>query len=222
MRRQLRELLGSTFDPVRPTPAAFSFVCATLGIALTTESIRAETFARPFAAPSFTTTSITSYERRQKPAECTSPECAQRKLTAAATVRLRGEFGKFSGSVMSWGPDSLAGFRPDFDWNDPVPPAPIGWSQVERVDRRVNNAGRGALIGGIVGSMLGALIAAVGASAAPTTVFAPSNQDYTAESIACVAAGGLLGAITGAAIGSTSSRWVLIYQRPIAPANGPR
>ncbi len=222
MRSRLRDLLGSMFDPVFPSSAARSIAFVAFGIALTTESLRAETIARPFAAPSFTTTSITSYERRQKPAECTSPECAQRKLTAEATVRLRGEFGKFTGSVTSWGPDSLAGFRPDFDWNDPAPAGSVGWTQVERVDRRVSNAGRGAVIGGVIGSMLGALIAAVGASAAPTTVFGSSNQDYTAESIACVAAGGLLGAITGAAIGSTSSRWVLVYQRPLGSADAPR
>lgn len=222
MRSQLHARVGLTCGPVFPAPVILCLVCATLVLAFAAGAARADLPARPFAAPSFVTSSVTSYERRPKPAECTSPECAQRKLTAEATVRVRGGFGKFTGSVASWGPDSLAGFRPDFDWDEPAPAVPVGWSQVERVERRVSNAGRGAVLGGAIGSMLGALVAAVGASAAPTTVFGSSNRDYTAESIACVAAGGLLGATAGVAIGSTSSRWVLVYQRPLASADGPR
>ena len=223
MRPQLRELLGSTFDPVFPTPAVLSAVCAALGIALTMDSVRAEASARPFAAPSLVTSSISSYVGTHNPPICSSPECVQRKLTAQATVRLRGEFGRFTGMVACWGPDSIAGFSPDPDWADDVPAVPVGWSQVERVDRRVSNAGRGAMFGGFVGVLMGALIAAVGSSVASSSVLGGSSgESYTTETVAIVAASGLLGAITGAAIGSTSSRWVLVYQRPLGSADAPR
>jgi hypothetical protein len=147
---------------------------------------------------------------------CQSLECVRRHVDAWTTVRLAGEFGRFTGHVARWDADSLAGFEVDPDWGGSAPVAPIGWSQISGVDKRVNNSGRGAIIGAISLGAVTALFAATVASAAHTSVFGLNpDAQHEVDKAALTGAliGGALGAGVGAAIGAGSIRWVVIYRR---------
>jgi hypothetical protein len=168
-----------------------------------------------FRAPSFATSTLTPSTRRDK-APCDQPECVGRKLDALSTVRLTGEFGSFTGRVARWSADSLSGFVSDPDWGGVAPPAPLGWVQVQQVDKRVSNGGRGAVIGGLALGALSALVAVTIEAGTHDSTFPllGDEPDYTRAGLIGGAIGAVVGAGLGAAIGSTSNRWVPIYQRP--------
>ena len=166
-----------------------------------------------FRAPTFTTSSLTAPSGEK--ARCDQPDCVQGRLDARVTVRVQGEFGRFTGRVAQWSADSLAGFRPDPDWGGTPPLAPVSWSQIYRVDQRVSNTVNGAVIGAITCGALGALIAVIGESSTASFWFFTGEQpDYGPAALKGGAIGALIGAGLGAAMGSTSSRWVPIYERP--------
>jgi len=165
--------------------------------------------------PVIATASVVAHDDSQSP-RCRSLECVRGHFNASSTVRLAGEFGRFTGRVTRWDADSLAGFEVDPDWGGSAPAAPIGWSQISGVDKRVSNSGRGAIIGAISLGALTALFAATVASAANTSVFG-FNPDADKEIGQAAPTGGLigcaLGAGIGAGIGASSNRWILIYRR---------
>jgi hypothetical protein len=157
---------------------------------------------------------VQSNESQASP--CQSLECVRRHVDPWTTVRLAGEFGRFTGHVTRWDADSLAGFEVDPDWGGSAPLAPIGWSQISGVDKRVNNCGRGAIIGAISLGALTGLYAATVASAAHASVFgfSPDAQhEVNQAALTGALIGGALGAGVGAAIGAGSIRWVVIYRR---------
>ena len=169
--------------------------------------------ATSFRAPSFVTSTLTAPPGEK--ARCDQPDCVQRHLDGRATVRLAGEFGRFTGRVAHWSADSLSGFRPDPDWGGAAPPTPLGWDQIFQVDQRVSNTANGAVIGALTLGALGALIAATGeAYSASFMWFSGEQPDYGQAALTGGAIGALVGAALGAAIGSTSSHWVLVYERP--------
>jgi len=167
-------------------------------------------------SPSITTASVVSSGESQSPA-CRSPECVRRHVNATATVRLEGQFGRFTGRVTRWDVDSLAAFEVDPDWGGSAPVAPIGWSQISRVDKRVNNSGRGAVIGAITLGAITALLAATAVAARTAPLFPLASPDANHEinqaALSGALIGGVLGAGVGAAIGASSNRWVVLYRR---------
>jgi len=169
--------------------------------------------APDFRAPTFTTSTLTAPSGDQ--ARCNQPDCVQQHLDPRATVRLLGEFGRFTGLVAHWSADSLAGFTPDPDWSGTPPLEPLGWAQIYRVDQRVSNTANGAVIGALTGCALGALVAVMGeTTTAAYSFFSSEGPDYGPAALKGGAIGALIGAGLGAAMGSASSRWVPIYERP--------
>jgi hypothetical protein len=157
---------------------------------------------------------VESNESQSSP--CHSLECVRRHVDPWTTVRLAGEFGRFTGHVTRWDADSLAGFEVDPDWGGSAPVAPLAWSQVSGVDKRVNNSGRGAIVGAFTLGALTALFAATVASAENVTFFGATPDANHAVRQAALKGGligGALGAGVGAAIGAGSIRWMLIYRR---------
>lgn len=162
--------------------------------------------------PSVATASVVSSDESQFPA-CRSLECVRQHMNASATVRLEGEFGRFTGRVTRWDADSLAAFEVDPDWGGSAPVGPIGWSQISRVDKRVNNSGRGAVLGAITLGVVTALLAATAVTASNPWLFAPNAQhEINQAALTGGLIGGLVGAGIGAGIGSTSHRWELVYR----------
>ena len=148
-------------------------------------------------------------------AACRTLECVRRHVDALTTVRLQGEFGRFTGRVTRWDADSLAAFEVDPDWGGAAPVAPIGWSQISRVDQRVSNSGRGAVIGAITLGAIGALFAATVTAASVSVSWGGSdaNQAVGQAALGGALIGGALGAGIGAGFGSSSHHWKLIYLR---------
>ena len=162
-----------------------------------------------------TTTSIMASDEPELPS-CKSLECVRRHVGASSTVRMAGEFGRFTGHVTRWDADSLAGLEVDPDWGGSAPVAPIAWSQISNLDKRVSNSGRGAVIGAITLGGLAALFVAVTVAAANISIFG-LNQNADKEINQAALTGGLiggaLGAGIGAGIGAGSHRWIHIYRR---------
>ena len=183
---------------------------AVLGFALATSSARASTPANEFRARPFTFTTATITGKAPEGApRCTTSDCARRALDAGAVVRLTGEFGSFSGKVASWGADSLSGFRSFPDTTLPSPTSGLGWSQIQRVDQRVGHGGRYAAWGALIGGVLGVAI--------PLVVY--SLQDDTSDVgafpvVGLAFTGSVLGAFTGASIGTGRHEWKYIYEQP--------
>jgi hypothetical protein len=131
-------------------------------------------------------------------------------------VRLTGEFGSFTVRVARWSADSLSGFASDPDWGGTAPLAPLSWVQVLQVEKRVSNAGRGAVIGGLALGALSAVIAVTIEAETHDSRFPllGDEPNYTRAGLIGGAIGAVVGAGLGAAVGSTSNRWVPIYLRP--------
>ncbi len=162
-----------------------------------------------------TSTSIVASDNVELPS-CQSLECVRRHVGASTTVRMAGEFGRFTGRVTRWDVDSLAGLEVDPDWGGSAPVAPIAWSQISNLDKRVSNSGRGAVIGAITLGGLAALFVAVTAAVANISLFDLNrNADKQINQAALTGGliGGALGAGIGAGIGAGSHRWILIYRR---------
>lgn len=189
-------------------------VCPAVLVLLSTASIAAADVQG--LVPTIATASIVKSDDSGS-APCRSPECVRRHVDAWTTVRLAGEFGRFTGHVTRWDADSLAGFEVDPDWGGSAPVAPVGWSQISGVDKRVNNSGRGAVFGAITLGALTALIAATASYASNVSLFG-ANSDAQGEinkaALGGALIGGALGAAIGAGIGAGSNRWILIYRRP--------
>jgi surface antigen len=167
--------------------------------------------------PVVVTSSLVSPDSEASPA-CRTVECACRHVRATSMVRLVGEFGQFRGSVSRWSADSLSGFSADPDWGGATPEGALAWSQVIRVEKRTSDEGRGAIIGAVVLGSITALLAAL--ASAPAAVFTSLGGDHSAAdritgraALGGAVIGGLLGAGVGAAIGSGSHRWELVYVR---------
>lgn len=149
-------------------------------------------------------------------AACRSLECVRQRMHATITLRLDGEFGRFTGHVTRWDADSLAGFEADPDWGGSVPVAAVGWSQISRVEQRKSNSGRGAIIGAVTLGAITALFVATAASLSSFSFFGPSpaaNRQVNQAAWNGALIGGALGAGIGAGIGSGSHRWILVYRR---------
>jgi hypothetical protein len=205
--------MGMTFDNMQGRRGLLLSLTASVLIAVPAYS-RAQS-STPLL-PVIETASLLPRDESQSP-RCRSLECVRRHFDASTTVRLAGEFGRFTGRVTRWDADSLAGFEVDPDWGGNAPVAPIGWSQISNVDKRVSNSGRGAVIGAIALGGLAALFAAavVAASKAPLFPLASPDANHEINQAALKGAliGGVLGAGIGAGIGASSNRWVLIYRR---------
>jgi hypothetical protein len=144
---------------------------------------------------------------------CRSLECVRGRVHASTTVRLAGEFGRFTGHVTRWDADSLTAFEVDPDWGGSAPASPVAWSQISRVDQRVSNSPRAAVFGGITwGITLGGITAVLAA-----TITAAGNPDAHGEinqaALKGALIGGALGAGIGAGINAGSNRWIMIYRR---------
>jgi hypothetical protein len=162
-----------------------------------------------------TSSSIVASDHSELPS-CQSLECVRRHVGASSTVRMAGAFGRFTGRVTRWDADSLAGLEVDPDWGGSAPIAPIAWSQISNLDKRVSNSGRGAVIGAIALGGLTALFAAATASAANISIFGldpDADSEINRAALTGGLIGGALGAGIGAGIGAGSHRWILIYRR---------
>ena len=206
-------------DSIGRTPEARHALLASAALLLTTSLVRA---AVPSIVPGVIEPALAGYSivtRDTTPPPCRTPECVRRHANAASIVRLAGEFGSFTGRVARWDGDSLAGFSADPDWGGTSPAAAVGWSQVERLDKRVSNARRGAVVGALGLGSLTALFAAVVSSLALIELAPFDAHDRRVGGAALVGAaiGGTVGAGLGAAIGSTSNRWEAVYRRPVGP-----
>jgi hypothetical protein len=119
--------------------------------------------------------------------------------------------------VARWDADSLSAFEVDPDWGGSAPVAPIGWSQIARIDKRVNNCGRDAVFGAITLGAFTALVAGIATAATKPalSVFFNPDTEHEINQAALTGAliGGVLGAGIGAGIGASSHRWVLLYRR---------
>src|SRR5260221_12557470 len=165
--------------------------------------------------PIIASASVVNPDDPQSPA-CQSLECVRQRFHASTTVRLEGEFGRFAGRVTRWDADSLAAFEVDPDWGGSAPVAPIGWSQISRVDQRWNDSGRGAVIGAITLGAITALFAATVTAAGNASFFGlnpDANREINQAALTGALIGGALGAGIGAGIGASSHRWNLIYLR---------
>ena len=165
--------------------------------------------------PTIATASIVASDSEQTPA-CASLECVRRHVNASATLRLEGEFGRFTGRVTRWDVDSLSAFVVDPDWGGSAPVAPLGWSQISRVDKRVDNSGRGAILGAVTLGLIGALVGISAAVSHEPLLFLNSdaaNHEINQAALGGALIGGAVGAGVGAAIGSSSHRWILLYRR---------
>ena len=220
-----REPLGGGLVRRVLSPRRLSILSATIGLALAAGVTRAETPGRPFAAPTFTMSSIVSWDRSDPRALCDRPECVQRKLGASSMVRLSGEFGRFTGKVAHWSTESLAGFDADPDWGGTPPVSPVQWSQVERVEKRATRAGLGAVLGAVAGGTLAYFLTKEKPKETPPwmSVFdvAPSYNDPQ-TSVGAVFVGTVIGGSVGAMTGSAFSHWVPVYRRPAASEGAPR
>jgi multisubunit Na+/H+ antiporter MnhB subunit len=103
----------------------------------------------------------------------------------------------------------------DPDWSGTAPPAPLSWGQIQQVDKRVSNAGRGAVVGGAALGAVTALFAIAIEYAAhePESFFNTEEPNYTRAGLIGGGIGAIVGAGLGAAIGSTSNHWVPVYLR---------
>jgi len=167
-----------------------------------------------FRAPTFTTSALTPSSNRNK-APCDQPECVQGKLDVLATVRLTGEFGRFTGRVSRWSADSLSGFMSDPNWGGTAPQAPLNWLQIHQVDKRVSNSGRGSVIGALALGTLGVVVAVAieAATHNHTSALLGEAPDYTRAGLIGGGIGVVVGAGLGATIGSTSNHWAPVYLR---------
>jgi hypothetical protein len=181
-------------------------LCAALLVLLPTSSI-AQADVRSLVPVIASASIVQSNDSLSAP--CQSPECVRRHVDARTTVRLAGEFGRFTGHVARWDADSLAGFEADPDWGGNAPVVPITWSQISGVDKRVSNSGRGAVLGAItLGVITAPLAAAITAAGNPD-----AQGEINKAALKGALIGGALGAGVGAAIGASSNRWILIYRR---------
>jgi hypothetical protein len=127
-------------------------------------------------------------------------------------VRVRGPVGAFvlrEARVDSSGV-RFAGFQTSRAWYEieggakrrplEVPPAPIPWSEIDRVETPVRATGFGALLGGALGTALAVGVAASGGF--------DQEGFYSDARPALFMAGG---AVVGAAFGSTMTRWRIYY-----------
>ena len=165
--------------------------------------------------PVISTASVVAHDDSQSP-RCRSLECVRGQCNASTSVRLAGEFGRFTGRVTRWDADSLAGFEVDPDWGGNAPVAPVSWSQISTVDKRLSNSGRGAVIGALALGAITALLAAAVASTSSIPLLGGSpdtNREEHQAALTGALIGGAVGAGIGAGIGASSNRWVLVYRR---------
>ena len=128
-------------------------------------------------------------------------------------VRVTGHFGRvevrrpditFDGISYAAGTAAKVDSSSDMDL-----PAVLLWPDIDRIERRTNATGRGALIGGGVGLVL-----------AVATLASNSNCSGLGAAQVCTAADAAsilaipVGAGIGALIGSRGHRWKVVYQRP--------
>jgi len=164
--------------------------------------------------PSLASASVVAPDEAERPL-CPSRDCVLRRVGPASTVRLTGGFGRFAGRVTRWDADSLAGFAVDPEWGGSVPAAPIGWSQIATIDKRVDNSLRGACIGGIGLGALTALFAATVTAVGDASLFVSSDRsehEIARAALSGALIGGAVGAAIGAGIGSGSHHWILLYR----------
>lgn len=201
-----------TFYNIRSRRGLFLPLIATALIALPVDSRAQGSTPVPRV---ITSASIMASDDLELPS-CQSLECVRRHVGASSTVRMAGEFGRFTGRLTRWDADSLAGFEVDPDWGGSAPIAPIAWSQISNLDKRVSNSGRGAVIGAIVLGGLTAVFAGATASVANISIFGLSpdaEKEINRAALTGGLIGGALGAGIGAGIGAGSHRWILIYRR---------
>ena len=136
------------------------------------------------------------------------------RANAASTVRLVGEFGSFTGRIARWDRDSLEGFSADPDWGGTSPAAAVGWSQVERLDKRVSNARRGAVVGALALGSLTALFAAIASSLAHIELAPFDTHDPKVGGAALV--GAAIGGTVGAGLGGWDGRYGWLHLVTIA------
>jgi hypothetical protein len=198
----------------RSTPG---LLCAVLLLPLSTASMAATDAQRltPTLASASIVPALPSHESGRSP--CRTLECAFRHVDALTTVRLAGEFGRFTGRVTRWEADTLLAFAVDPEWAGTAPATPIAWSQVSSVDRRVNNAARGAVIGALSLGVVTALFAVTASSAANSSMVELLGSDARHKTSKAALTGGLVGGAVGAAVGawvgSASNRWIVVYRR---------
>ena len=220
-----RESRGGGLIPRVSVRPGLSILCATIGLALAAGASHAQPSGRPFAAPTFTMSSIVSWDRSDPRAPCDRPECVQRRLGASSMVRLTGEFGSFTGKVAHWSTESLSGFDTDPNWGGTPPTSPVQWAQVERVEARATRAGLGAVLGAVAGGTLAYFLTKERQKDTPPwlSVFdvAPSYSNPKSD-VGAVFVGTVIGGSVGAITGSAFSRWMPVYRRPAASEGAAR
>lgn len=113
-----------------------------------------------------------------------------------------------SGYAVGVSERGIHGFVPDeASEANPVAPTLIPWSQIQRLDRRGNNAGRGALI---TGGTFGALGAMIGAAAVAAFGDGGGADVAGGAGVGFAVAGGF-GALLGAAFGAAVPAWHQFY-----------
>lgn len=166
-------------------------------------------------SPSFTTANIAEWSEATKEPKCMTLDCVRLRLAKHPTLRMKGEFGRFVGTIDDFGSDTLSGFTVDDEWAGERPAGPVAWSSISSLDMKVSNSGSGAMGGALIGGLLGGILAtAIAGAAAVVPSFFGEEPDLAPAVITGVAVGGLLGMGIGVAATSHSTHWEPLYARP--------
>jgi len=192
---------------VAPTPVAPSTATPVVVAADT-----ASTGAPAGAAPA-TTVTIAAHDASTalpRPTDARAIALASRRISSHELLRIQGDFGTFYGYASTIGPDGLGGLRVEPRYPSVQVPGIVRWDRIDRLELRGSNAGRGALKGALgLGMFTGLLGFPIGSLANSQT-----DANVAGVVVACAGVGACVGMLLGAGIGSASSSWHLVYQRP--------
>lgn len=166
-------------------------------------------------SPSFTAANISEWSGSSKEPKCRTLDCVRLRLAKHPTLRMKGEFGRFVGTIDEFGSDSLSGFTVDDEWAGERPAGPVAWSSISSLDMKVSNSGPGAMGGALIGALVGGiLVTAIAASASIIPSLFGEEPDLTPAAITGAAVGGLIGMGIGATATTGSTHWEPLYARP--------
>ena len=121
-------------------------------------------------------------------------------------IRMRGDFGKFQGYASVVGPEGIDGLRAEHA-QSAAPTGLVTWDQIDRMEKRGGNAGKGVLYGalsfGLIGGMLGGAAGHIS-----------EGGEVAGPAAAGAAVGVLVGAGLGALVGAQITSSHGVYHHP--------
>lgn len=144
---------------------------------------------------------------------------AKAKVRPGELIRLKGAFGDFVGRASAIDADGISGLKPASgrDSGLPLPPQPISWSDMTRVERRDNCGTTGALLGVLA---LGGIGGALGAEMSGSNFMGGGIGGSGAGFGLGFLAGAIPGVLVGGLIGSTIPRWQVVLDHPASSSAG--